>query len=75
MNHCANSGGPATDLYDALTPLMNWVENGVAPDRIVARAGAAAPWPGRARPLCPYPQQARYDGTGSLEDAASFTCR
>ena len=75
MNHCANSGGPATDLYDALTPLMNWVENGVAPDRIVARAGAAAPWPGRTRPLCPYPQQARYDGTGSLEDAASFTCR
>jgi hypothetical protein len=75
MNHCSNSGGPATDLYDALTPLMNWVENGTAPDRIVAKAGAAAPWPGRTRPLCPYPQQAHYAGSGSLEDAASFSCQ
>lgn len=75
MNHCSNSGGPATDLYDALTPLVNWVEKGEAPDRIVASAGPATPWPGRTRPLCPYPQQAHYDGAGSIESAASFSCR
>jgi feruloyl esterase len=75
MNHCSASGGPATDVYDALTPLADWVEQGIAPDRIVARAAATAPWPGRTRPLCPYPQVARYNGSGSLEDASSFACR
>jgi feruloyl esterase len=75
MNHCSASGGPATDVYDALTPLADWVEKGVAPDRIVAKAAASAPWPGRTRPLCPYPQVATYNGSGSLEDAASFSCR
>jgi feruloyl esterase len=75
MNHCSASGGPATDVYDALTPLADWVEKGIAPDRIVARAGAASPWPGRTRPLCPYPQVATYNGRGSLEEASSFTCR
>lgn len=75
MNHCSNSGGPSTDLYDALTPLVQWVEQGDAPDRIVAKAGPNTPWPGRTRPLCPFPKQAHYDGTGPLEDAASFQCR
>lgn len=75
MNHCAASGGPATDLYDSLGPLVDWVEKGTAPDRIIARAGATTPWPGRTRPLCPYPQQARYKGSGSVEDAANFSCQ
>lgn len=75
MNHCSASGGPSTDVYDALTPLADWVEKGVAPDRIVAKAGAAAPWPGRTRPLCTYPQTAQYAGAGSIEDASSFVCR
>ena len=72
MNHCA--GGPATDQFDAFTALVNWVEKASAPDRIVATAGNAAPWPGRTRPLCPYPQQARYTGSGSIEEAANFAC-
>lgn len=75
MNHCAASGGPATDLYDSLLPLVDWVEKGTEPDRIIARAGAGTPWPGRTRPLCPYPQQARYRGAGNIEDAASFSCQ
>lgn len=75
MNHCSASGGPSTDIYDALTPLVAWVERGIAPDAIPAKAGAGTPWPGRTRPLCPYPQVARYNGSGSLEDAASFSCR
>jgi len=73
MTHC--SGGPATDQYDCLTAIVDWVERGTAPERILARAGASTPWPGRARPLCPYPLVARYAGTGDVEDAASFVCR
>jgi feruloyl esterase len=73
MQHCA--GGPATDQFDAFSALVNWVEKGPAPDQIIATAGAASPWPGRTRPLCAYPKIARYKGTGSLEEAASFECR
>lgn len=73
MNHC--SGGPATDQFDAFTALVNWVEKNTAPDKIVATAGAATPWPGRTRPLCVYPQQARYNGSGSIEEAGNFSCR
>jgi len=85
MNHCG--GGPATDQFDALTALIDWVENGVAPDRIIASARGAgnpggendevpADWaPDRTRPLCPYPQVAVYNRTGSLESADSFTCK
>lgn len=76
MAHC--SGGPATDQYDGLTELVNWVEQGQAPERVVARArpeNADVPWPGRTRPLCAYPKQARYNGSGSIEDAANFSCR
>ncbi|UWU76302.1 tannase/feruloyl esterase family alpha/beta hydrolase [Bradyrhizobium huanghuaihaiense] len=72
MNHC--SGGPATDSFDVLTPLVAWVEQGRAPERIEARAGATTPWPGRSRPLCPYSRQARYLGSGSIETAESFVC-
>jgi len=72
MNHCA--GGPATDQFDAFSALVNWVEKNTTPERIVATAGNASPWPGRTRPLCPFPKQARYNGSGSIEDAANFTC-
>jgi Tannase and feruloyl esterase len=85
MGHC--SGGPATDQADYLTPLVAWVEQGVAPERIVASArgtgnvgGANADVPAawsstRTRPLCPVPLVARYKGTGSIEDAANFDCK
>ena len=73
MGHC--SGGPATDQFDAFAAVVAWVEQGAAPDRIVATARDSTPWPGRTRPLCAYPSQARYTGTGSIEDAASFACQ
>jgi len=69
MTHCG--GGPATDQYDTLTAMINWVENGNAPDRIVAKG---ASFPGRTRPLCPYPSYARYTGNGSTDDASNFVC-
>ncbi|MGF6272631.1 alpha-beta hydrolase superfamily lysophospholipase [Massilia sp. UYP11] len=85
MNHCA--GGPATDQFDMLTPLVNWVEHGQAPDSVTASARGAGNAAGvnadlpptwsatRTRPLCPFPQVARYKGSGNVEDAASFACR
>lgn len=73
MNHC--SGGPATDSFDSIQTMVDWVEKGVAPDTIAARAlPTQADYPNRTRPLCPYPQFAKYKGTGSVEEASSFAC-
>lgn len=85
MGHC--SGGTGTGLFgnqggasptpspdhDVLMALDRWVESGVAPDRIIASrvSGGAVV---RTRPLCPFPKKAVYRGTGSTDDAASFTC-
>jgi poly(3-hydroxybutyrate) depolymerase len=73
MNHCG--GGPSTDLYDAFSALVAWVETKTAPERIVATAGPMTPWPNRTRPLCQYPAYAHYKGTGSIEDAQNFVCK
>ena len=73
MNHCA--GGPATDEIPAFAALVDWVEHHRAPRRIIARAGAASPWPGRERPLCVWPAAAIYDGHGNPEKSASVHCR
>ncbi|MBC5785681.1 tannase/feruloyl esterase family alpha/beta hydrolase [Ramlibacter sp. USB13] len=71
MGHC--SGGAATDSWDGLGALVDWVEKGQAPQRIVATGTSV--FPGRSRPLCPYPQYAHYNGSGNPEDAANFSCR
>jgi feruloyl esterase len=73
MGHCG--GGPATSTFDPFTPIVNWVENGVAPDSITGTAPTATPWPGRTRPLCPFPQYAHYNGTGDVNVASNFTCQ
>jgi feruloyl esterase len=80
MNHC--QGGPATDQFDMLTPLVDWVEKGQAPDSVMAKARTAAQNAdlgaiptGRTRPLCAYPKVAKYSGSGSLDDAANFSCQ
>jgi hypothetical protein len=72
MAHCR--GGVATDRFDAISTMVNWVEAGVAPDSITA-ARVAGGTVDRTRPLCPYPQIAAYSGSGSIDDAANFTCR
>ena len=69
MGHCG--GGPALDQFDPFGALVAWVEKGEAPDRMPATGSA---FPGRSRPLCAYPQQTRYRGTGSSDDAANFRC-
>jgi feruloyl esterase len=71
MSHCR--GGIGVDHLDAMTSLVNWVEGGVAPDSIIAtreEEGVTT----LSRPLCPYPQVAKYDGTGSADEASSFAC-
>jgi feruloyl esterase len=85
MLHCAGGAGPdqfggsGSDApirdkdHDLLSALENWVENGQAPERIIASKMAGGKVV-RTRPLCAYPQIARYKGSGSTEDAANFTC-
>jgi feruloyl esterase len=55
-------------LHDVDAALERWVEQGVAPDYIIA-SGVV-----RTRPLCPYPEVAQWKGSGSTDDAANFTC-
>src|SRR5579871_1462586 len=71
MGHCSGGAGPST--FDALGALEQWVEHGTAPARLIA-SHASNGQVDRTRPLCPYPQVARYKGTGSTDDAASFAC-
>jgi len=69
MGHC--QGGPATDQFDAFSAIVRWVEQGEAPNSLKSTAGPNSPWPGRTRPLCPYPLVARpVDGKDS-----EFECR
>ena len=86
MGHCGggfgpvgfgNGGGPASrdPEHDVLSALERWVEKGVAPDHLIG----TGPVPGEpskklTRPLCAYPQVARYKGSGDTNDAANFTC-
>jgi hypothetical protein len=67
MGHCG--GGQGHSTVDWLSPLVNWVENGVAPEAIVGSR------PGSTRPHCPYPQEAVYEGAGDVNVAASYACR
>lgn len=69
--HCGGGAGPSQ--FDPLAIVMDWVENGKAPDRIVATRRVDGK-PVRTRPLCPYPQVAKYSGSGSIDDAANFRC-
>ena len=78
MTHCG--GGPATDRFDLFSALVAWVERGQAPGTVTATVRAdnrelPQGWsPTRSRPLCDWPQVARYRGTGDVESAESFRC-
>jgi feruloyl esterase len=68
MAHCRGGDGPNT--FDTIGTLEQWREKGQAPAQILA----SNPQSGLARPLCPYPQYAKYKGTGDLKDAANWVC-
>jgi feruloyl esterase len=70
FGHC--NGGSGLDRFDPLTPMVNWVEKGMPPEKMLATGDN---FPGRSRPLCAYPKTAKYDGSGDLEDAENFSCQ
>jgi len=68
----AGASGPDRDVFAALE---TWVEKGVAPGRLIGSGPSPLdPTTTMTRPLCPYPQQPRYNGSGSTNDAANFVC-
>jgi len=72
MGHC--QGGDGTSTFGMIDAISKWVEQGKAPDRIEAsrvRGGQTE----RTRPLCPYPQVAVYNGSGSTDESANFSCK
>jgi feruloyl esterase len=64
---------PGTSRFDALTALEQWVERNQPPEQIPA-AHVTNGKVDRTRPLCPYPQEAKYKGSGSTDVAANFAC-
>jgi feruloyl esterase len=76
MSHCSN--GPGATHFDALGAMVDWVERGAAPDKIMASKlppGESTGKPILQRPLCPYPSNAQYQGSGDPNDAANFVCK
>lgn len=74
MFHC--TGGPGPNVFDALAALENWVEDGIAPDAIPATGGVQKDEGGKPRsmPLCQFPEMASYNGTGDVNNSASWSC-
>jgi hypothetical protein len=71
VGHCGGGAGPAPS--GQLEALLAWVEDGKAPQTILA-TGRNQSGGTRSRPLCPYPLVAKYKGTGSTDDAANYVC-
>jgi len=86
MGHCGGGAGPnrfgnfrqgtsQDPDHDIVSALEQWVEKGAAPEKIIGTGTAAGdPSKTMTRPLCPYPQVARYKGSGDSNDAANFAC-
>ena len=74
MYHCL--GGPGPNVFDAIKPLINWVEKGVAPETIIATkyVNDTPPAVQMTRPLCVFPKVAIYKGSGNTNVANNFTC-
>jgi feruloyl esterase len=71
MQHCGGGPGPAT--FDMLEALDRWADQGTAPEKVIASHSANGKVD-RTRPLCPYPTEAQWKGTGSTDDAGNFVC-
>jgi pimeloyl-ACP methyl ester carboxylesterase len=71
MGHCAG-GARTLDQFDMLSAVVEWVEAGHAPERVIATGKSAS---GESRPLCPYPAHAHYGGSGDAREAAHYVCR
>jgi feruloyl esterase len=71
MDHCGGGEGPS--VFDSVSAMEQWVEKGNPPAQMVA-SHVASGQVDRTRPLCTYPQVARYKGSGSMDEAANFVC-
>ena len=71
MGHCRGGEGP--NAFDEVAALERWVEQRQPPDVLIASHSTNGKVD-RTRPLCPYPQVAKYKGTGSIDAAANFVC-
>jgi feruloyl esterase len=71
MGHCGGGDGP--NVLETVPALEQWVEKGTAPEKILASHSTDGKVD-RTRPLCPYPQVAKYKGSGSIDEAANFSC-
>jgi len=71
MGHCSGGDGPNT--FDTMSALEQWVELGKAPEQMIASKTSNGVT-SRTRPLCPYPQTAKWNGSGSTDLAANFVC-
>jgi feruloyl esterase len=72
MGHCGGGEGP--NQFDKVGAMETWVEKGAAPQQMIASHSTAGKVD-RTRPLCPYPQTAKYKGSGSTDEAANFVCK
>jgi hypothetical protein len=72
VGHCGGGAGPQPQ--NAFEALVDWVEKGKAPETILAQTKNRSGEVARSRPLCPYPQTAIYNGSGSTDDAGNFHC-
>ena len=71
MGHCG--GGPGPNQFDTVTALDDWVTKQHVPDQLIA-SHTTLGQVDRSRPLCPYPQVARFKGEGSIDPAGNFGC-
>lgn len=72
MAHCGGGEGP--NDFDKMTAIQNWVEHSQAPETMIASRLTRSGKVERTRPLCVYPKVAKYKGSGSIDDAANFSC-
>jgi feruloyl esterase len=72
MGHCGGGDGP--NSFDTLAALEQWVEQGKAPEAMVASHSTAGKTD-RTRPLCAYPKVPTFIGSGSIDDASNFVCK
>ena len=68
--HCGGGTGPQINAEALFSTLVDWVENGVEPDYVVASQAS----PARTRKICMYPNVPVYIGSGSTDDQANFRC-
>ena len=71
MQHCRGGEGP--NVFDMMPAISQWAEGGKAPAEVIAEHETKGTVD-RTRPLCPYPQIAKYKGAGSIDEAANFVC-